>query len=72
MIFVGIDALPQEGVQYVAKGIIDATFYYPTCGKEAIDTALKILAGEKVPKKITLGTKLYTKDNVQQGGEVIE
>ncbi len=72
MIFIGIDALPSEGVPYVARGIIDATFYYPTCGPEAIDTALKILAGEKVPKKITLGTRLYTEENVQDGGEVIE
>jgi ribose transport system substrate-binding protein len=72
MLFVGIDALPQEGVSYVARGILDATFYYPTGGAEAIDTALKILQGETVPKHITLGTKLYSKDNVEQGGAAIE
>ena len=68
MKFVGIDALPQEGVAYVRQGILDATFQYPTGGAEAIDTALKILHGETVPKDIVLGTRLFDKDNVAQGG----
>jgi ribose transport system substrate-binding protein len=69
MRFVGIDALPQEGVVYVKQGILDATFQYPTGGAEAIDTALKILRGETVPKEITLGSRLFTPENVDQGGE---
>ena len=72
MLFVGIDALPHEGVAYVSQGILDATFEYPTGGKEAIDTALKILAGEEVPKQITLGSRLFSKDNVASGGRTIE
>jgi ribose transport system substrate-binding protein len=68
MLFVGIDALPQEGIAYVKQGILDATFQYPTGGAEAIDMALKILHGEKVPKDIVLGSRLFTKDNVAQGG----
>ncbi len=68
MIFVGIDALPQEGVAYVQQGILDATFQYPTGGAEAIDNALKIVAGEKVPKEIVLGSRVFDKDNVAQGG----
>ena len=68
MIFVGIDALPQEGVAYVQQGILDATFQYPTGGAEAIDTALKILGGEKVPKEIVLGSRVFDKDNIAQGG----
>lgn len=71
MKFVGIDALPHEGVEYVKQGILDATFAYPTGGAEAIDTALKILRKESVPKTITLGTRMYTKDNVASGGEAI-
>jgi ribose transport system substrate-binding protein len=67
--FIGIDALPHEGVRYVREGILTATFEYPTGGKEAIETALKILKGEQVPKNITLGTRIYTKENVEQGGE---
>ncbi len=67
--FVGIDALPQEGVAYVHQGILDATFEYPTGGTEAIATALKILAGEPVPHEITLGSRLFTRANVDQGGQ---
>jgi ribose transport system substrate-binding protein len=69
IVFVGVDALPQEGVAYVGQGILDATFRYPTGGAEAIDTALKILKGESVPKKIVLGTRLFDKVNVAAGGE---
>jgi len=72
MKFVGIDALPQEGVGYVRQGIIDATFQYPTGGAEAIDTALKILHGEKVPKEIVLGTRLFDKGNVDRGGQELK
>jgi ribose transport system substrate-binding protein len=71
MKFVGIDALPHEGRRYVEQGILDATFLYPTGGKEAVDLALRILRGEKVEKKIVLGTRLYTKSNLARGGEAI-
>jgi len=66
--FIGIDALPHEGVTYVKQGILTATFEYPTGGKEAIDIGMNILKGEEVPKWITLGTRLFTKDNVDEGG----
>jgi ribose transport system substrate-binding protein len=72
MKFVGIDALPHEGVRYVKEGILDATFAYPTGGAEAIELAVSILAGKQAPKKVTLGTRLYTKENVDKGGEPIE
>lgn len=70
--FVGIDALPHEGVAYVEQGMLDATFQYPTGGREAIETAAKILHGEKPPKTITLGSRMFSKDNVKQGGKAIE
>jgi ribose transport system substrate-binding protein len=69
--FIGIDALPHEGVKYVEEGILSATLQYATGGKEAIETALKILNGETVEKNITLGTRLFTTENVKQGGEEI-
>ena len=72
IVFVGIDALPQEGVAYVKQGILDATFQYPTGGAEAIDNAMKILAGQKVPQKIVLGSRYFTKENADQGGQPIE
>lgn len=72
MKLIGIDALPHEGVQYVRQGILDATFAYPTGGAEAIDNALKILKGESVPKKIVLGTRIFTRENVDKGGEELK
>jgi len=70
--FVGIDALPQEGIAYVAQGILDATFQYPTGGAAAIGTARKIFAGESVPKHIVLGSRIFTAGNVNTGGEAIK
>jgi len=67
--FVGIDALPTEGVKYVKDGILTATFQYPTGGKEAIETALKILNKQPFEKKTSLGTRIFTKENVAKGGE---
>lgn len=69
MLFVGIDALPHEGVAYVRQGILDATFEYPTGGAEAIETALRILRGETVPKQIVLGSRVYDRSNVDRGGD---
>jgi ribose transport system substrate-binding protein len=71
MKFVGIDALPHEGVEYVKQGILDATFLYPTGGTEAIDTALDLLHGGAAPKKIVLGTRIFTKENAAAGGQSI-
>src|SRR5437867_5506149 len=72
MMFVGIDALPQEGVAYVQQGILDATFQYPTGGADAIETALKILKGEPVPKEIVLGSRVFDKENVAAGGRELK
>ena len=72
ILFVGVDALPHEGVAYVSQGILNATFQYPTGGKEAVDASLKILSGEDVPKKIVLGSRLFTAENVAQGGEALD
>lgn len=72
MKFVGIDALPHEGIAYVKQGILSATFEYPTGGKEAIEYALRILKGEQgLPKKVVLPSRLFTAENVDRGGEVI-
>jgi len=72
ILFVGIDALPQEGIAYVSQGILSATFQYPTGGAEAIDVALKVLKGETVSKEITLGSRLFTRENVADGGEPLK
>ncbi len=72
IVFVGIDALPQEGQAYVRQGILAASFEYPTGGREAIETALKILSGEQIAKEITLRSRLYTQDNIASGGKWLD
>lgn len=72
IIFVGIDALPHEGQMYVRQGILEASFEYPTGGKEAILLALEILQGKPVPKEVVLPSRYFTRDNIDQGGESIE
>jgi ribose transport system substrate-binding protein len=69
ILFVGIDALAQEGQVYVRQGLLAASFEYPTGGAEAIASALKLLHGETVPKEITLKSRVFTKDNSAAGGE---
>jgi len=69
MKFVGIDALPQEGQAYVRQGILNASFEYPTGGDVAIEKALEIFSGKQVPKEIVLDSRVFTKDNVDSGGE---
>lgn len=65
----GIDGLPIEagGIKAVEAGRISATFVYPTGGKEAIDSAKKLLIDcQQVPKTQTLSTELVTKNNAAQ------
>jgi len=69
--FVGIDALPHEGQMYVRQGILAASFEYPTGGKEAIETALAIFAGKPIQKEITLSSRVFTKANIDKGGELL-
>jgi ribose transport system substrate-binding protein len=72
IIFVGIDALPQEGQAYVKQGIMQASFEYPTGGKEAIELGLDILNGKKVEKEVTLSSRVFTKDNIDSGGQLLK
>ncbi len=69
--FVGIDALAMEGQMYVKQGLIAASFEYQTGGKESIDVAMDILNGKEVPKEITIASRIFTKDNIDQGGVLL-
>ena len=60
VLFVGVGGLPKQGAAYVSEGILAASFLYPTGGAEAIDVAVKVLHGEKVPKKIVPPTRTIT------------
>jgi ribose transport system substrate-binding protein len=59
MKFIGIDALPglDGGRQAVADGKLDATFVYPTGGRQAVELAVRILKGETVPHRVALPTE---------------
>jgi ribose transport system substrate-binding protein len=70
--FIGIDALPDEGQRWVKSGELTATLLYPTPGEVGLDMAMKILKGEKVDKRITLPTRVFTKENVDKGGEEVK
>lgn len=63
MKFIGIDALPglDGGRQAVADGELDATFVYPTGGREAVELAARILKGERVPHRVVLKTEKITR-----------
>jgi ribose transport system substrate-binding protein len=52
---------PEGGRQAVADGRLQATFVYPTGGREAVEMAAKLLAGEQVPRQITLDTERITR-----------
>ncbi len=69
---IGIDALPEQGIEYVEAGALDVTFERPTGGAEAVETALMILDGDAVPKRITLTSRWFTQDNLEEGGKPIE
>jgi ribose transport system substrate-binding protein len=63
MKFIGIDGLPglDGGRQAVLDGKLDATFVYPTGGKQAVELAARILKGEKVPHRVVLPTEKITR-----------
>jgi ribose transport system substrate-binding protein len=65
----GIDALPDEGVTWVNKGELTATFLYATPGAEGLRQAVKLLKGEKIEPVIVLPTMLVDKNNA---GEILK
>lgn len=66
ILIVGVDGLPNEGggIELVKQGIISATLIYPTGGKEAIQTAAKILHNKNFKKNNLLPTTLIDHSNV--------
>lgn len=72
IMFVGIDANPDEGQRWVRSGELTATFLYPTPGEKGLEIAVDILEGKEVEKRHTLPTRLFTKENVDQGGEPVD
>jgi len=69
ILFVGIDGLPQEGQMYVKQGVLAASFEYPTGGKEAVDVVMDIFKDKQPEKEITIKSRVFTKENIDNGGE---
>ena len=63
MKFIGIDALPGPGGgrQAVADGQLEATFVYPREAPKPSRPPPRILAGEWVPRHITLASERITR-----------
>ncbi len=52
------------------QGILTASFEYPDRrDARRSTTALKILAGQTVPKEITLSSRVFTPQTIDAGGE---
>jgi ribose transport system substrate-binding protein len=61
--FLGIDGIPEEGVMWVYKGFLTATFLYKTPGREAIRQARALLRGERLSHNIELDTAVIDQNN---------
>lgn len=65
LVIVGIDYI-SETQTAIIKGEQQASFTYPTCGKEAAEVVLMIAEGKTPPKKITVPSMRVDRDNVHQ------
>lgn len=64
---VGIDALPGKGggIENIEKGLIDASFIYPTGGDQVVSLAMNILQGHPFKRENILYTAVVDKNNVR-------
>ena len=62
---IGIDGLPDEGIEYVKLGHQIGTYVYPTHGEEIIKLALNILTGKQYEKDNELSGMMVTPANVE-------
>jgi ABC-type sugar transport system substrate-binding protein/DNA-binding response OmpR family regulator/nitrogen-specific signal transduction histidine kinase len=62
---IGVDGLPDAGMQFVAGKKITATMLYPTGGEEAIRIAVKILNKQSFAKENLLQTTVIDSTNVR-------
>lgn len=67
MRFIGIDAVSGEGygLDMVNKGILDATFIYPTGGDRILRIAMDILEGRPFPRETILNTAVVDPTNAR-------
>lgn len=67
MLFVGIDGLPGEnqGVDLVAKGVMTASYIYPTKGETIVPLAMNILQGKPYKRMNYFQSALVTSENAK-------
>lgn len=67
MLFVGIDGLPGEnqGVDLVAKGVMTASYIYPTKGEAIVPLAMNILQGKPYKRMNYFQSALVTGENAK-------
>ncbi|MCR5077132.1 MAG: substrate-binding domain-containing protein [Prevotella sp.] len=65
--FVGIDGLPgpNEGIDYVRRGILEGSFIYPTKGEAIMSLAMKILNHRPHKRENLLQSTIVTKENAE-------
>ncbi|MEA4897137.1 substrate-binding domain-containing protein [Bacillota bacterium Meth-B3] len=69
ILFVGVDGLPTPdgGIKSVMDGRLSLSMIYPTGGKEAIESAYKLLVeGKELEKIVTLGTEAITPETAPE------
>jgi len=64
VVVIGIDG-QKEAFESIMAGKMTATFIYPNGSAQAVEAAVKILKGVKVPKKIELESQLVDSSNVK-------
>lgn len=64
--FLGIDALPGEGIDAIQQGQLAASYIYPTHGEEIIALALKILEGKPYKRSNVLKSTMVTPQSVDE------
>lgn len=67
MLFVGIDGLPGEnqGVDLVTKGVMTASYIYPTKGEAIVPLAMNILQGKPYKRMNYFQSALVTAENAK-------
>lgn len=64
--FLGIDALPGEGIEAVKQGKLSASYVYPTHGEEIIALALRILKHKPYKRINIIESVVVTPQNVEE------
>jgi len=65
LVIVGIDYIT-EAREAIRHGEQEASFTYPTCGREGARYVLDLLHGRDVPREVTVESQLVTRTNVER------